>query len=172
MHTTDEDMKKLGDHSITVFNQTANSGISNERIFTIERGNSSLGANALSSGFMPSLLQWLLLFLLILLIVIFVRKVLRKKKITLTASNITSTSVILNATGLTPDETYMIQVSGHIEPIKIQINPGKDRKTSTPLHNLIPGTHYTASIVKYDPSTKATTNLDVPVVYFDTLKYA
>jgi len=174
IYTTDEDMKELGDHSITVFNQTANSGISNERIFTLEKEakNSSLGANALFAGFMPSLLQWLLLLLLILLIVIFVRKVLRKKRITLTASDITSTSVILNANGLLPDEIYMLQIAGHIEPIKVQINAGKDRKTGTSFHNLIPGTHYTASISKYDPSTKNITNLDAPVIYFDTLKYA
>lgn len=166
------DLEKTGKYAITVFNPAPGGGTSNIAYFTvIENSKSSLGANALFAGFMPSLLEWLLLLLLLILIILILRKLLRKR-ITLTASDITSTSVVLNATGLTNNETYILEVTGPLGPNKVQVVAGKNGVVGASFSNLTPGIHYTASIVKYDPNTKHITQLKAPVLYFDTLKYA
>jgi|GEM_PF-2113518 len=174
IHITANDMKDLGDHSITVYNNTTNSGISNERIFTIEKDakNSSLGANALFSGFMPSLLQWFLLLLLILLIILIIRKFLKKNKIIITISNITATSATVNVVGLNPNESYMLQATGPFEPTKIQVIADNNGMVNSSLSNLTPANHYSTTINKYDPKTKLLTNINAPVVYFETIKFA
>jgi hypothetical protein len=166
------DLDKEGKYAITIFNPAPGGGTSNIIYFMVEKNSSSLGANALFAGFMPSLLEWLLLLLLLLLIIILIRKFLKKKKITLIVSNITSTSATLNATGLTANETYILEVTGPLGPNKVQVVAGKNGVVGTSFSNLTPGIHYTASIVKYDSHTKQITELEAPVLYFDTLKYA
>ena len=177
MTLNNSDFAIPGIFPVTVYNPAPGGGLSNEKDFTVQNGTSStnlnLGANAFFAGFMPrNAFEWILLFLIILLLILLVRKMLKKKKVTLTASNITATSATLHATGLTPDGTYVFQLTGPLGPNKVQVIAGNDGAASSSYSNLTPGSHYTATLSKYDPHTNFLSNAGAPVLYFDTFKQA
>ena len=169
------DFSKSGDNIITVFNPAPGGGTSNEVFFTVKDPNgTNLSANALFAGFMPSnLFQWLLLFILILLIVILTRKMIAKKnkKTALTISNLSSTSVSVNATGLTSNGVYMFEITGTSGTTKLQAVTDNDGAADASFSNLVPNNRYTVNVRKYDPSTGLVSNVDIPILHFDTLKH-
>ena len=178
---TTADLSTPGNDTINVFNPVPGGGLSNPKSFTVNGSSANLGlsANALfaSNGFMPSnLFQWLLLFIIILLVVIIVRKMMANKnkqlKATLTASDITATSVVLTATGLTPKEIHMFELISSFGTTKVQFTSDKNGMINASFANLISNHHYTATVSKYDPETKLLSDAGAPVLYFDTLKVA
>jgi flagellar biogenesis protein FliO len=177
MQLTTTDVCNVGDHMITVDNGEYSGGVSNDALLTVNKTSSSsslnLGANALSSGFMPSnLFEWILLLIIILLFIILVRKIFfAKRNITLQVTNLTETSVTLNATGLISNSLYVIEIIGALGPNRVQVVGTKDGTANATFSNLASGNHFTATIKKHDPRTGLLANIpNAPVVYFDTLK--
>ena len=179
MQLTSTDVCGSGNYLITVDNGPYNGGLSNGVYFAINKAQGSatsldLGANAISSGFMPSnIFEWFLLFLIILLIIILIRKMFFNKKITLQVLNLTATSVTLGATGLIANSIYVFEISGALGTNKVQVVAAKNGTANATFANLASGNHYTATIKKHDPNTGLLSNIpDAPVIYFDTLKNA
>ena len=173
------DLATPGSYLITVSNPAPGGGTSNVEYLTVKTfsksSNLGLSANAFSSGFMPTnLLQWLLLLIVILLLIIIVRKLMNKnKKATLTVLNVSTNSVTLNATGLTPNVTHVFEITGAMgSSSKVQVTPGKDGTANVSFANLNPNSHYTATVSKHNPTNGLLTNVGIPALHFDTLKQA
>jgi hypothetical protein len=90
---------------------------------------------------------------------------------TLTSSNLTATSVVLNATGLNPNDIYMFEIRGTAITLTLRkgVTASSTGIASASFSNLNPNSVYSASISKQNTTTGALTSSGAPVLYFTTL---
>ncbi len=86
----------------------------------------------------------------------------------ITTSDLTTTSVTLNADGLVPYGTYMFKLQTPAGLVEGQATASATGNASAPFTGLVPSQSYIGHIYKYDTNSQLSTSSGIPAVFFVT----